>query len=486
MTISAAFQNAMSGLRVAARGSEITSGNISNATTPGYARRTLEVSSTTSNYVGGVTVDGVVRNVDPILIAARRDAQADLGYARTVNDFLAGFETSLGTPDNPFAITNLAADLDASLLASSSRPDSPERLLASVDAARDLALSIQTTSRDVSRMRSEADAAIGTQVERLNTALQEVEQLNLRIAETNIAGLDDSALLDLRQNVIDEINEIVPVREALRDNGKVALYSFGGVILLDGNAAEVSFAPANQVTPYMTLAGGQLSGLEVNGRAVRTDSQNSGVPGGTLAAQFAIRDELGVDAMVQIDATARNLIERFQSTAVDGTLLPGDAGLFTDGGVFFDPVNEIGIAERLVVNAAVDPDQGGEVWRLRDGLGAAVPGAVGNSTLLDNLRGALSERQFAASGNFGTGLLNFLDLSNNLMSRVGVQRLAADKTLSFSNATFFEMSQAERAAGVDTDQELQNLMLIEQNYAANARVIQVVETLMDILMRLGE
>ena len=49
----------------------------------------------------------------------------------------------------------------------------------------------------------------------------------------------------------------------------------------------------------------------------------------------------------------------------------------------------MGLSQRLRLNAAVDPAQGGALWRLRDGLGAAVPGVAGNSALLTALQEAL-------------------------------------------------------------------------------------------------
>jgi flagellar hook-associated protein 1 len=67
---------------------------------------------------------------------------------------------------------------------------------------------------------------------------------------------------------------------------------------------------------------------------------------------------------------------------------------------------------------------------------------------------------------------------------VGVQRLTSDHKLSFTTAAFHEMSQAERANGVDTDAELQHMLLIEQTYAANARMIQVLDEMMDTLLRI--
>ena len=484
MTISSALSNALSGLSATARGSEVVASNIANAGTAGYARRTLEVSSNTGATSGGVSVTGVTRHVDPVVLGARREAQADMGHAKVVNDFLTRLETTMGTPDDPQALTNRIADFDASLLSASSRPDANERLEAALLAAQDVVDVINSTSDEITQMRSEADTAIDAQVTRLNSALKEVEELNQRISKMVIRGKDDSSLQDLRQKLIDEINDIAPVRTAPRDNGQVALYSTGGIILLDGSAREIEFSPVNLVTPYMSIEAGHLSGLSVDGISLRLGSSNADLPGGTLAAQFEVRDELGPDAMRQIDAAARDLVERFQDPSVDPTLGVGDAGLFTDGGLAFDPADEVGLAERLTLNPLADPSQGGEAWRLRDGLGAATSGAVGQSAIIDSLRGALAAERVPASGNFGTGSMALSDLANGLLSRVGVQRLTAENSLSYANASFQEMAQVERAGGVDTDAELQRMILLEQTYAANARMIQTIEDMLDSLMRI--
>ena len=122
----------------------------------------------------------------------------------------------------------------------------------------------------------------------------------------------------------------------------------------------------------MALTSGGLSGLTVNGNPVRTDSLRGALRGGSLSAQFEIRDELGVEAQAELDSVARDLIERFEDPALDPTLSPGDPGLFTDNGNAFDPLTEIGLSAWLRVNPDADPEQGGESWRLRDGLGEPV------------------------------------------------------------------------------------------------------------------
>lgn len=484
MTISNALNSAMSGLRAAGRASETVSSNISNVMTPGYARRSLSLSSAGAGVVGGVRVNGVVRHVDEQVLADRRLAGAESGYRSATAGFLNRFENLLGTPDQAGSLAARLSDFENSLITASSRPDALERLEAAAWSARDLTVTINQVSEGVEQARTEADRSIAIQVNRLNEVLQSVERLNTQITAAGTNSGDTSVLQDQRQLLIDEISEMVPVRSVPRQNGAIAIFSTGGTILLDGRAAEIGFDPANVVTPYMSIEDGSLSGLTVDGNPINTSSQRGHLRGGTLGAQFEIRDELGADAQSQIDALARDLIERFESVSVDPSLAPGDPGLFTDAGAPFDALAEAGLAGRLSINALVDPTQAGESWRMRDGLGASAPGNSGNAQLLNSLSEALVSARTPGSGGFGAAAFSALDLAATLTSQVGADRLREDQQLSFASAQFSEFKQMELADGVDTDAELQRLMIVEQAYAANARVIATVDEMLDTLMRI--
>lgn len=481
MTISSALSNAMTGLRAAGRTSEIISANIANAMTPGYGVRSVDL---TSSRMGGVRIDGVTRNVNPALLVDRGLAQAALSNASDRTQFLKRYEDKLGIPDNANSLSARIAQFESSLVTAASRPDAPERLDSVVNAARDLASLLSSASTSIQEGRSEADRNINFQVNKLNSALTSVQELNRQITKTIALGGDTSALQDNRQALVDEISAIVPVRQVSRDNGQIALYSTGGAILLDGGVAEIEFSAVNQVTPYMTLSGGQLSGLTINGYPVQTSSERGALGGGSLGAQFEIRDELGVEAQTQLDALSRDLIERFQDPTVDPTLAAGDAGIFTDGGAAFDPLNEVGISERLSINAAIDDRQGGESWRLRDGINATVQGDVGDSRLLQGLSDTLTARRVPASGDFGSGAFSAINLASTLTSQLGADRAQAEQAQTFTSTQFNELNQLVLSEGVDTDQELQKLLLVEQTYAANARMIQAADEMMQTILRL--
>ena len=483
MSLSIALNSAFSGLAATSRNASLVSENIANALTPGYARRSLNLASQ-GDLSPGVRVTGVTRHADPAITANRREADAELGFAQYLGDFHARLAAVIGGPTDDGSLATKLAAFSESLINAASKPESGLRLDASVQSASDLASFLNDASRTIQNMRSDADRKIAIQVDALNNALQQVEILNTDIVSTISAGGPTASLHDQRQLLIDQINEIAPVNIAKRANGAVALYADGGAILLDGSAAHLSFTPSNMVVADMSLAGGSLSSLEINGYPVRTDSKNSVVIGGTLSAQFEIRDELGIASQADLDSVARDLIERFEDPALDATLTPGDPGLFTDNGAAFDPTMEVGLAARIAVNAIADPTQGGESWRLRDGLGAITPGAVGDARFLQALHGQLELGRTLGSGSFGSGLMSATDVGSALISRFAQNASTSDQRLSFASARQTELAQIELSRGVNSDEEIGNLLLIEQAYAANARMIEVIDDLMGTLLRI--
>ena len=479
MSITGAMNAALSGLRAAARGSELVSNNIANALTPSYGRRELELSSLSIGS-GGVRMNAINRHMDQGLLADLRFADADHRQAEASVDFLRRIEDIVGIAGDPNGLSGRLAAFESGLINASSRPDAIERLEGSVNDARRMADGLNKASEAVQSARTTADRQIATDVENLNRGLQQVQALNVQITAGQARNGSVAALVDERQAVIDRISGIVPMRVLPRDNGNVALYSAGGAILLDPSPATIGFEATNLVTPFHSVDNGTLSGLTINDQPLRVSS----LGGGSLSAHFAVRDEQGVEAQTQLDALARDLVERFQDPAVDATRAPGAAGLFTDAGNAFDPADEVGLSERLVINAQVDRTQGGEAWRLRDGLGATAPGPAGDATLINSLRDALSNARTPASGAFGTGPQSATNLLSIYSGSLAAQRDGAEQDLSFAAARLTEITQLQGADGVDTDRELQNLLVLEKAYAANARVIQAADDMLEILVRL--
>ncbi len=485
MSIGSALTNALSGLNAASRGVELVSSNVANASTPGYGTRELSLMSRTTGTTGsGVQVAGVVRVVDQALLTDRRIANATAGSTGVGADFFSALEAALGTPDHDGALSQRIDDFDTALLQAASMPNSDARLALVLNQAQRITQQFHAVSNQIQTARSNADQAIARDVDQLNDALGRVSAMNQQIRSETAVGHDASALMDQRQQLIDSISTIVPIREVSRDHNQLALFTTGGAMLLDGQTAKFGFSPVSLVTADMTKASGALSGLTLNGRDIATDGGARLIAGGTLAARFELRDALAPTAQAQLDGLARDLIERFADPAVDPTLNPGDPGLFTDDGVAVDPTLEAGLAGRIALHTAVVPEEGGAVWRLRDGIGATAPGPVGNSAILNAMETALGDPRVAASGGLSASAMGFGARAADLLSHVGTSRQNAEGAASYAAARSETLHTLMLEQGVDTDQEMQKMLVLEQAYGANAKVIQTLGGLLDQLLQI--
>ncbi len=485
MSISATLTNALSGLTAASRGAQVVSTNIANANTEGYARREIEQTARVVGGLGaGVQVDGINRIVDETILRERRLADASVGNANVTADFYNDLLDLVGTPEEAASLSAGIANLEASLLEASYRPDSEARLYAVLTAAQTVTSKINSISDGIQTAREDADIRIQAEVDTLNQTLQQVADLNAEILRARGSGLTYPSLLDQRQKLVDEISQIVPIRQLPRDNDTIALYTQTGGLLLDSKPAVFGFTATAPITPDMTQASGALSELTINGNPVQTSGAYSPIAGGTLAGLFEVRDNLSIEAQANIDTIAQDLITRFEDSTVDTSLLPGDPGLFTDSGNALNPLDVVGLSARLSVNTAANPSAGGEVWRIRDGLGAVAPGPVGDATLLVASLAALGRAQPPVGGSLGSAARDLSGLTSTFVSLVGRAEQSVENRVSFETARLIGLEDAELTNGVDTDQELQKLLLIEQAYAANARVIQTADELIQTLIRL--
>lgn len=485
MTMSSALSNAISGLNVASRAAGVVSSNIANAMTDGYGLREAQIVSRVTGTTGaGARVAGILRHEDASLSGARRVAEADRSGGQVETGFLSRIEAAIGTPDQPGSLAARLATFEARLVDAANAPATGAHHAAAVDAAVALAAHLNDAQHRVQDARLAADGDIAEAVTTLNDTLQALSDLNIRIRKGAGGGRDISALQDGQAQLLDRISGLVPVHTRRDDLGALQVFTDDGLALLDGVPAQFAFTPVHVMTPDLAPGTG-LSGLSVNGRATQTEGPAATVSGGRLAALFALRDDRAPSIQNDLDTVAADLALRLQDTAVDPTLAPGDAGLFTDGGSAVDAAAITGLAGRLQVNAALRPEAGGATWRLRDGIGATAPGPEGRSDLLRAGLDALAAPRPVTTGSAAGQVLTAADLVAAQISTIGRARAAAEIDLGHIAAQHGALVAEEKAQGVDTDAQMQRLLQIEQSYAANVQVIAAVQDMMDILMGIG-
>ncbi|ABD57091.1 flagellar hook-associated protein FlgK [Jannaschia sp. CCS1] len=486
MSISSTLSSALSGLTASARAADIVSSNLANAMTEGYAVRRLDLAARqTGNDGAGVRIVGVTRQEDTILIGQRRLATADLGANQANADFMTRLEAMLGAPDDPGSLSARLADFEGKLIAAANAPWNTTNLTGAVQGASAIADTLNELSSGIQTERKRADASIGIAVDQINGALESLAELNARILSVGYSGGDTAALVDAQNQLVDQVAPYVPLQTRRDNNGLLNVYSDDGHVLVNYRAAELGFVAKPTMDPYQSIGNGTLSGLTLDGRALRMDGEYPAFAGGQLRALFDVRDSQAPEAQTRLDGIALDLAERFDAAGLDPSIAAGSPSLFTDAGILVDGSNELGLASRIRVNAAVVPNEGGAVWRLRDGLGAAVEGPTGNATFLTAQIERLSTTQTTTSTAFSGAQRSMSELISENLSIVGLGRVTAETNLSSASAQNTALKTAELAGGVDSDAELQRLLQIEQMYAANARVINVAGQMMDELLRIA-
>lgn len=482
MSVSSAISNAISGLSAASRGTETVSSNIANALTPGYARRGIDLAP--RHQGGGVGVMGIDRLINAALLADNRLAQAEVGHSNTIATFHATMEEVFGTTGSTMSLGSKLTQFGSAMASAAARPDSVTRLTAVLDAATSLTSKIHDIELAIQSERLKAEQAIEGDIGRMNQALERIATLNGQIVAVSSQGKDASALMDTRQAEIDAIAQIVPIKEVTRENGRVALFTDGGATLLDGTApARIGFDRTAQISAGMSLPGGQLSTLTFNDKPL-SSAQMDMFSGGRLAASFDIRDRLAPQYQQQIDAFSRELYDRFADPAVDPSLNSGAPGIFTDAQGRLSPTDELGFAGRIAVNAAIDPDAGGAVWRIRAGMNAANAGNAGDGALLGRMETTFSAPRDPVSATLSSGKRTLATLASEISSGAASGRIRSAADALQSQTRHSSLNAALLADGVDTDREMESLLALERAYSANAKVFQTANDMLDAILRL--
>ncbi|MFM2045922.1 MAG: putative flagellar hook-associated protein 1 FlgK [Pseudomonadota bacterium] len=489
MTIGIALQTALTGLRTNQQRTAIIARNIANATTPGFTRKEAVVGSLTVAGEGrGVEVRDIRRTVDAALareVRAQTSIQAGLA-ARA--DALATFTQVVGQPQEERSLSSALAGLERAFLRLEELPESPTQQRAVVDAAVTLAQRLNQTDAKIAEVRQQADGEIGDAVAEVNQALGQLESLNRQVAIRTGTGQDASELEDERDRLLDGIADRMGIHYFTRDAGELVVMTSGGVTLLDGRARRLDFYHTAIIGSDAAYPG-SLSGLRVDGVDI---APGSGYPnalsGGRIDGLFAVRDRLMPQAQRQIDEIASHLADRFQAAdaSIPGTG-PADTGLFTDNGARHDRAGSpgaAGMAGRIQVNSLVRGDAGGDPVRVRTGLHSA-GGDVGDT---GQVRAFLEVFQETVAFAPAAGLMPNGTLRSFTDAAVGQQQVSRATTAEDARAqgVLVETVRATREAreGVNIDEEMQEMIVLERSYAASAQVIQAAARMLDALLEI--
>jgi flagellar hook-associated protein 1 FlgK len=488
MSLSIGLDVAVSGLSVTADQTAVVSRNVARAGDAHASRKTANVVTALG---GGVRIASVTRVANQALFDRMLAATTDASAQKAVADALGVLDRTVNDPELDVSPAAQIAKFAAALQQFEQAPQNATLARSAVAAAGDLAGALNNAAQTVQGVRSQADADLADAVSRLNGLLAQFETVNTRIKLGTAAGADVTDDLDQRDQILASISEEVGVRTVTRAHNDMAIYTDNGLTLFESRPRAVTFDATAFYQPSTVGAPVYVDGVAITG--------NTGLMGsssGRIAALAQVRDETAATYQGQLDEIARGLVDTFAERDQSATpSLPDAPGLFTWSGAPGMPVGgaiNVGLAVTIRVNSTVDPAQGGDPARLRDG-GAADPGnpaylyntsgAAGYSARLSQLLDGLDQqRSFDPSAQAGSSA-TLSSFAASSVAWLQAARKSATDDADYKSALLERSSQAlSSATGVNLDEEMTLLLELERSYQASSKLISTIDNMFGALL----
>lgn len=488
MSLSAGLNIARSALAVVSGQTAVISRNISAVNDPNYARRTANVVALASG--SGVEISSITRATDKVLFATKIDAASRAMMQEAIAAGLDALENTINDPNLGRSPSALIGKFNDALQFYANAPQDVTAASSAVAAAVNLANALNDATSTVQGVRAQADADMASSVDRINSLLSRLEDVNgVIVSQSETAG-DLNDYLDQREQILSELSEEIGIKTVTRGRNDVVVYTDGGVTLFESKARAVTFQPTGAFT-----AGVEGNAVHVDGVPVTGDAAGMKTHSGRLAGYAAVRDTLAPAYQSQIDELARGLIVAFRESDQSAMpALPDVPGLFTWSGAPAMPGSAVvpGIAGSIKVNPNVNPAAGGNVNLLRDG-GISNPGdpaytynTSGAAGFSDRLRELLDMMTTPQDFDPLAGLGTNVSLSKYAGASAGwleEARRSATSDADFSATLLNRASTAlSNVTGVNLDEEMTIMLELERSYQASAKIVSTIDAMFDTLL----
>ncbi len=489
MTLMQSTNNASSSLSTISEQISIVSQNIARVNNTDATRKVANVVGGPS---GGVSVKGISRTANKLLLDTYLNANAGSQTQSVINTALDQLQNTVGDTDSDTSPASLISNLDVALQNYSATPQNSAVGATVITAAQELANSLNSATQAVTNVRNQADSDIATSVGNINSLLSQFQDLNTQIVSGTGSGQDITDVQDARDAVLKQLSTEIGIRTVSRDNGDMAIYTDSGVTLFDKTARKVTFQQSSNLS-----ASSVGSPVYADGVPIAGTTHTMSISSGKLAGLVEVRDSLAPTYQSQLDEMARGLIETFAETDQSATpTLPAAAGLFTYSGGPAIPASGTavaGIAGSINVNPSADPKQGGNAQLIRDGS-ISNPG---NPAYTYNSSGGASYTDRIQQLITNLGASRSFDPSSQLQQTGSVSDYAKSSISwleslrqSSSNEVEARQTTADRAAtslsqdtGVNLDEEMTNLLSLERTFQASSRLISTVDNMLSTLLQ---
>lgn len=438
-------------------GLSVTGQNISNVNTPGYARRSVALSTrpVQGSSVGGVEAQSIIRSFDRLARGRVVEEHGRQGAADARSSALASVEAVL-VPGGA-TIADRVGSFFQSLDALSASPSDTSARLGVLRSASDLAQQISGAASDLEAQRGDLLQRARGVAGEVNDRLGRIASLNTQIAEASARGDAGADLRDQRDQLVQEVGDRVGARAVEDATGQITLFAAGSALVDGGRASPLSVD---------LDASGNLR-VQAQGTSGSLVDVTSSVTQGTLGGLREARDTDIPAATAALDRFALDLATSVNTAHAAGFGLDGTSGR----PLFSTTATAPGAARALTLNPALEghPERVAASSRAAD-----LPG--GNDIALQ-LAGL-------ASRPLGVGAGNPAERFGAIAADIGTRHASAEAESELRADTVLQAeSMRESESGVSIDEETMNLNRFQRAFEASTRVLRVADELLDNLMK---
>lgn len=326
MSLTDALNSALTGLNAAQTSLSLVAGNVANANTPGYVRRTATLVANTTGTTGAyVQVGAINRVLDQFVQAQLRTESSGAAYADLQSSVYGQLQSVYGDPNSTSTLENTFNNFTSTLQALTTSPGDRPTQIATISAAQSLTQTLNQATSSIQTLRSQAELGLSDDVTQANNCLQQIAALNQQLGRSPQADSASAGLQDERDSYIDKLSKLMDVRVVQGDNNQVTVYTTSGVQLVGTQASTLSFDPHPTVTAQSkwsaTAADRTLGTVTLTSPGgTRTDLLATGaIRSGEIAGYVDMRDNVLVQAQAQVDQFASALSSSLSDTTTAGT-----------------------------------------------------------------------------------------------------------------------------------------------------------------------
>lgn len=454
MGISNLFDLTSRSLAVYQRALNVTSHNIANANNPDFSRQRVVFQTerpdvkADGEWGAGVKIDDVLRvrnRLTDVQVRAYNSKYSDSEKRSTI----LGQVESLFSEPSDLGLSSMMNQFFNSWSKLAVTPNSDQLRNNVIQSAQKMTAKMKNLYEGLNQVQSDLQLEINEKVGDLNNTLKNIQSLNKKITEANIAGQSANDLQDQRDKLIDDLSKLANINVNMDEHG-AANISIGGVFAVDGynaNEFKASYDSSGRVsitnkdeTARMALNGGEIYALN--------DLYSNVIPG----------------YKNNIDTLANQLMTTVNTAHSAGYTLKGAPD--NTGINFFSGYGggELQINPQILIDpgyiAASDAD-----------------GNSGNGKLALQIA-SLTDTKVINGKSIG-------EFYSQIVSSLGTEKQLNDQSVE-SNKLVLDQLEAQKASnsGVSIDEEMTNLIRFQRSYDASAKIIKIADEMLQTLLNM--